>query len=75
MLDDKYESLPEVSLDLMCKATFMDLHYQGDYNPNAEESKRMIEEEVVIIRQAAQPEKREMKSRGQLPPSCSKKEK
>lgn len=33
----------------------MDPHYQGDYNPNVEESKRMIERKKVILRQRAHP--------------------
>uniref|UniRef100_UPI003AAD5237 E3 SUMO-protein ligase ZBED1-like n=1 Tax=Centroberyx gerrardi TaxID=166262 RepID=UPI003AAD5237 len=59
ILDEKYEALPEASRDLMSKATFMDPRYRGDYDPNVEETKRMIEEEAVILGRAAHPVREE----------------
>ncbi|KAL1246741.1 hypothetical protein QQF64_034326 [Cirrhinus molitorella] len=42
ILDKKYEALPEASRQLMRKTTFLDLRYRGDYDPNVEETKKMI---------------------------------
>ena len=39
----------------MGKATFMAPRYLGDYHPNVEETKRMIEEEAVILGLRAHP--------------------
>ncbi|XP_057214206.1 uncharacterized protein LOC130568954 [Triplophysa rosa] len=55
ILDEKYRALPEASRQLMRKATFLDLRYRGDYyDPNVEETKKMIEEEAVILGRRAQ---------------------
>ncbi len=54
ILDEKYGALPEASRQLMRKATFLDPRYRGDYDPNVEETKKMIEEEAVILGRRAQ---------------------
>ncbi len=54
ILDEKYGALPEASRQLMQKATFLDPRYRGDYDPNVEETKKMIEEEAVILGRRAQ---------------------
>ncbi len=54
ILDEKYGALPEASRQLKRKATFLDPRYRGDYDPNVEETKKMIEEEAVILGRRAQ---------------------
>ncbi|XP_077100033.1 E3 SUMO-protein ligase ZBED1 [Siphateles boraxobius] len=54
ILDDKYKALPEASLQLIRKTTFLDPRYRGDYDPNVEETKKMIEEEAFILGRKAQ---------------------
>lgn len=54
ILEEKYEALPEASRQLMHKATFLDPCYRADYDTNVEETKRMIEEEAVILGRRAQ---------------------
>ena len=48
ILDEKYAALPEASVDLLRKATFMDPRYRGDYDANVDETKVKIKEEAVI---------------------------
>ncbi len=40
----------------MRKATFIDLRYWGDYDPNVEKTEKMIEEEAVILYRGVQSE-------------------
>lgn len=72
ILDEKYKALPEASQELMHKATFLYPCYQGNCDPNVEETKRMIEEEVeeysqLNLRQNRKKEKRMKALRSRSP--------
>lgn len=57
--ESQQKALPELSRHLLRQVIFMNSCYRDDYNLNVQETKRVIKEDMVILKQRACPVREE----------------